>query len=153
MSNRIVTKNLTNLEVLNIYNYINRCNKNKQTQDESVTYPMLKLLNQFGVKAKWAFHVNLKKLEEVVNLYNSILKEIQVVYSDDEHSTESNTDNNEIKTRIVKDEYLTEYRNKIQELLNQENEISIKTINIDDISDVNLDFADLEILSFMIDDE
>ena len=40
----------------------------------------------------------------------------------------------------------------MQELLNQENDISVRTININDIADVKLDFVDLEMLSFMIDE-
>ena len=35
----------------------------------------------------------------------------------------------------------------------QENEINFKLITIDDIEDANPSFADLEMLSFMIDDE
>ena len=56
---------------------------------------------------------------------------------------------------VLKDwseEYIKEYQNKRQELLDQENDISVRTINIDDIADVKLDFIDLEMLSFMIDE-
>lgn len=142
-----VNKKLTNLEVSNIYNYFNR--------NENNTFPMLELLNQFSVKAKWAFHINLKKIEEIVKLYNDVLKDLQLEYSDDEHSTESTeTDDKgkETTIRTVKDKYIKEYQDKMQELLNQENDISVRTISIDDIADVKLDFVDLEMLSFMIDE-
>lgn len=140
-------KKLTNLEVSNIYNYFNR--------NENNTFPMLELLNQFSVKAKWAFRINLKKIEEIVKLYNDVLKDLQLEYSDDEHSIESTeTDDKGKKTtiRTVKDKYIKEYQDKMQELLNQENDISVRTININDIADVKLDFVDLEMLSFMIDE-
>lgn len=142
-----VNKKLTNLEVSNIYNYFNR--------NENNTFPMLELLNQFSVKAKWAFRINLKKIEEIVKLYNDVLKDLQLEYSDDEHSTESTeTDDKgkETTIRTVKDKYIKEYQDKMQELLNQENDISVRTISIDDIADVKLDFVDLEMLSFMIDE-
>lgn len=142
-----VNKKLTNLEVSNIYNYFNR--------NENNTFPMLELLNQFSVKAKWAFRINLKKIEEIVKLYNDVLKDLQLEYSDDEHSVESTeTDDKgkETTIRTVKDKYIKEYQDKMQELLNQENDISVRTININDIADVKLDFVDLEMLSFMIDE-
>lgn len=142
-----VNKKLTNLEVSNIYNYFNR--------NENNTFPMLELLNQFSVKAKWAFRINLKKIEEIVKLYNEVLKDLQLEYSDDEHSiesTESDDKGKETTIRTVKDKYIKEYQDKMQELLNQENNISVRTISIDDIADVKLDFVDLEMLSFMIDE-
>ncbi len=142
-----VNKKLTNLEVSNIYNYFNR--------NENNTFPMLELLNQFSVKAKWAFRINLKKIEEIVKLYNDVLKDLQLEYSDDEHSiesTETDDKGKETTIRTVKDKYIKEYQDKMQELLNQENDISVRTININDIADVKLDFVDLEMLSFMIDE-
>lgn len=142
-----VNKKLTNLEVSNIYNYFNR--------NENNTFPMLELLNQFSVKAKWVFRINLKKIEEIVKLYNDVLKDLQLEYSDDEHSiesTETDDKGKETTIRTVKDKYIKEYQDKMQELLNQENDISVRTININDIADVKLDFVDLEMLSFMIDE-
>ena len=38
--------------------------------------------------------------------------------------------------QIIKNEYVKEYQDKVSELLNQENEISIKTIDIDDIANM-----------------
>lgn len=139
------TKKMKNFEALNIYNYVNRQENNK--------YPMLDLLNKLNVKVKWAFRANFKKIEEIIKLYNDVLKDLQNEYSDDIHSIESTeTDENgkELKIRTVKDEYIKDYQNKIRELLDQENEISVKIINIEDIENTDLNFADLEILSFMI---
>ena len=139
------TKKMKNFEALNIYNYVNRQENNK--------YPMLDLLNKLNVKVKWAFRANFKKIEEIIKLYNDVLKDLQNEYSDDIHSIESTeTDENgkELKIRTVKNEYIKDYQNKIRELLDQENEISVKIINIEDIENTDLNFADLEILSFMI---
>ena len=164
---------LKNLEVLNIYTYINRTEKvldkkgnpEKDENGNEKTYsPTLDLIKNFSTKAKWAFRVNLKKLEEANALYDEALREFQSEYADDEHSTEEvmkdekgeslkNENGEEVKTRTVKAEYLAEFQNKYQELLMQENEISFKLITIEDIEDADPSFADLEMLSFMIDDE
>lgn len=72
---------------------------------------------------------------------------------DEKGNPVKNEQGEEIKTRTVKKEYFDEFQNKYQELLVQENEINFKLITIDDIEDANPSFADLEMLSFMIDDE
>ena len=139
------TKKMKNFEALNIYNYVNRQENNK--------YPMLDLLNKLNVKVKWAFRANFKKIEDIVKLYNDVLKDLQNEYSDDIHSvesTETDENGNESKIRTVKDEYMKDYQDKVRELLDQENEISVKIINIEDIENTDLNFTDLEILSFMI---
>lgn len=156
---------LKNVELINIYAYINRTEKvvdkkgnvEKDENGNEKTYsPTLELIKDFNTKAKWAFRVNLKKIEEANKLYEEALREFQSEYADDEHSTEEvmkDEKGEEIKTRTVKKEYFDEFQNKYQELLVQENEINFKLITIDDIEDANPSFADLEMLSFMIDDE
>lgn len=164
---------LKNVELINIYAYINRTEKvidkkgnvEKDENGNEKTYsPTFELIKNFNTKAKWAFRVNLKKIEEANKLYEEALREFQSEYADDEHSTEEvmrdekgnpvkNEQGEEIKTRTVKKEYFDEFQNKYQELLVQENEINFKLITIDDIEDANPSFADLEMLSFMIDDE
>lgn len=164
---------LKNVELINIYAYINRTEKvidkkgnvEKDENGNEKTYsPTLELIKNFNTKAKWAFRVNLKKIEEANKLYEEALREFQSEYADDEHSTEEvmkdekgnsvkNEQGEEIKTRTVKKEYFDEFQNKYQELLVQENEINFKLITIDDIEDANPSFEDLEMLSFMIDDE
>lgn len=164
---------LKNVELINIYAYINRTEKvvdkkgnvEKDENGNEKTYsPTFELIKNFNTKAKWAFRVNLKKIEEANKLYEEALREFQLEYADDEHSTEEvmkdekgnpvkNEQGEEIKTRTVKKEYFDEFQSKYQELLVQENEVSFKVVNIEDIEDANPDFADLEMLSFMIDDE
>lgn len=72
---------------------------------------------------------------------------------DEKGNPVKNEQGEEVKTRTVKKEYFDEFQNKYQELLVQENEVSFKVINIEDIEDANPDFADLEMLSFMINEE
>lgn len=164
---------LKNVELINIYAYINRTEKvidkkgnvEKDENGNEKTYsPTFELIKNFNTKAKWAFRVNLKKIEEANKLYEEALREFQSEYADDEHSTEEvmkdekgnpvkNEQGEEVKTRTVKKEYFDEFQNKYQELLVQENEVSFKVINIEDIEDANPDFADLEMLSFMINEE
>lgn len=79
--------------------------------------------------------------------------ESRFVMKDEKGNPVKNEQGEEIKTRTVKKEFFDEFQNKYQELLVQENEINFKLITIDDIEDANPSFADLEMLSFMIDDE
>lgn len=161
---------LKNIEVMNIYSYINRTEKvldkngnpvKDENGNDKVESPTVNMIKHFDTKAKWAFRVNLKKIEEIAKMYDEELKEIQSNYSDDEHSVEEvlkddkgnpQKDNNgeDIKTRTVKPEYLEKYQSEYQELLLQENEVNFKVVDIEDIEDANPDFADLEMLSFMI---
>lgn len=164
---------LKNVEVVNIYAYINRTEKvldkkgnpEKDENGNDKTFsPTLDLIKNFSTKAKWAFRVNVKKIEEINKLYEEAVREFQAEYADDEHSTEEvmkdekgepvkNEQGEEVKTRTVKPEYLAEFQSKYQELLSQENEVNFKLVTIDDIEDADPSFADLEMLSFMIDDE
>ena len=88
---------LKNVELINIYAYINRTEKvidkkenvEKDENGNEKTYsPTFELIKNFNTKAKWAFRVNLKKIEEANKLYEEALREFQSEYADDEHSTE-----------------------------------------------------------------
>ena len=69
---------LKNVELINIYAYINRTEKvidkkgnvEKDKNGNEKTYsPTFELIKNFNTKAKWAFRVNLKKIEEANKLY------------------------------------------------------------------------------------
>ena len=91
-------------------------------------------------------HISVKSYGPIENLSYSFRE-------DEKGNPVKNEQGEEIKTRTVKEKYFAEFQNKYQELLVQENEINFKLITIDDIEDANPSFADLEMLSFMIDDE
>ena len=72
-------------------------------------------------------------------------------YSSDEYSTDIGDGK-----RKVKDEYLNEYNKKISELCLQKNEVTIDMAKIQNVmpgSNQGLTFEELNILSFMIEDE
>lgn len=150
---------LTNIEAHNII-----CNFAKYNQQENVMTMINRITEKSTLQTKWNILKNLQKVNKIKIAYNWEISKIQSEYADDEHSTEEvmkdekgnpvkNEQGEEIKTRTVKKEYFDEFQSKYQELLVQENEINFKLITIDDIEDANPSFADLEMLSFMIDDE
>ena len=105
----------------------------------------------------------MKKLEEANKLYQEAVQEFEKKYIDDEHSYDNvskdengnpvlDSEGNEVKIRSVKEEYLAEFSNGKNELLLQENEFNFMVVDIDDFGDVNLEYSDIEMLSFMIDE-
>lgn len=147
-------KSLTNLQLLNIYKYINMSVSDENSKKQ--IFPIMDIVKKFNTKSKWAFRLNLKKIENILTVYEEALKELQSEYLDDEHSEEvsSKNENEECTTtRVIKNEYLADYQQKCRELLEQQNDLDFKLINIEDIEDIDLEFEDLEMLSFMINEE
>ena len=149
-----MTKELLVMECINInawYNQI-RADKNK--------------LNGLSVSTLWALRKNMKKIAETVDSFNelksSLENELQEEFFNDEKSEETivkNENGEDTPARKVKDEYFTEYQNKINELNGKLNELAItkesyeftpinmekevERINVD----CNLDMDDLDMLS------
>lgn len=157
-------KILKNINVLNIITYVNRTVIKKDENDNDQTiYSTMSLIEQCPTKVKWAFRVDVKKLEDANKLYQEAVQEFEKKYIDDEHSYDNiskdengnpvlDAEGNEIKIRSVKEEYLAEFSNGKNELLLQENEFNFMVVDIDDFGDVNLEYSDIEMLSFMIDE-
>lgn len=150
---------LTNIEANNII-----CNFAKYNQQENVMTMINRITEKSTLQTKWNILKNLQKVNKIKIAYNWEISKIQSDYEDNEHSTESimkdekgnpvkDEYGDEVKIRTVKPEYLSEFQKRHYNLMLQENEINFKLITIDDIEDANPSFADLEMLSFMIDDE
>ena len=149
-----MTKELLVMECININGWYNqiRADKNK--------------LNGLSVSTLWALRKNMKKIAETVDSFNelksSLENELQEEFFNDEKSEETivkNENGEDTPARKVKDEYFTEYQNKINELNGKLNELAItkesyeftpidmekeiERINVD----CNLDMDDLDMLS------
>ena len=147
-------KELLVMECININGWYNqiRADKNK--------------LNGLSVSTLWALRKNMKKIAETVDSFNelksSLENELQEEFFNDEKSEETmvkNENGEDTPARKVKDEFFTEYQNKINELNGKLNELAItkesyeftpidmekeiERINID----CNLDMDDLDMLS------
>ena len=149
-----MTKELLVMECININGWYNqiRADKNK--------------LNGLSVSTLWALRKNMKKIAETVDSFNelksSLENELQEEFFNDEKSEETmvkNENGEDTPARKVKDEYFTEYQNKINELNGKLNELAItkesyeftpidmekeiERLNID----CNLNMDDLDMLS------
>ena len=149
-----MTKELLVMECININGWYNqiRADKNK--------------LNGLSVSTLWALRKNMKKIAETVDSFNelksSLENELQEEFFNDEKSEETmvkNENGEDTPARKVKDEYFTEYQNKINELNGKLNELAItkesyeftpidmekeiERINVD----CNLNMDDLDMLS------
>ena len=133
-------KELMNIEIDNIIAYMNK-------KDSIIRNPEAKLSIEFA----WKLRKNLKRLSSIYDTFVQARNEIINYYSSDEYSTDIGDGK-----RKVKDEYLNEYNKKISELCLQKNEVTIDMAKIEDVmpgSNQGLTFEELNILSFMIEDE
>lgn len=133
-------KELMNIEIDNIIAYMNK-------KDSIIRNPETKL----SIKFAWKLRKNLKRLSSIYDTFVQARNEIINYYSSDEYSTDIGDGK-----RKVKDEYLNEYNKKISELCLQKNEVTIDMAKIEDVmpgSNQGLTFEELNILSFMIEDE
>ena len=111
-------KELLVMECININGWYNqiRADKNK--------------LNGLSVSTLWALRKNMKKIAETVDSFNelksSLENELQEEFFNDEKSEETmvkNENGEDTPARKVKDEFFTEYQNKINELNGKLNEL------------------------------
>lgn len=135
---------LTNIDIVNIMSYVN--------SDESIAR---NTTMKFTMEFVWKFRKNIKKLTEANDMFNKLHEEIMNSYATDEFSYVDENGN-----RMVKQEYLNEYSDKINELYLQENEINVDKVSIEKVcvgglegmDQVGVSIPELEVLSFMIDD-
>lgn len=137
---------LKNIEILNIMAYVN-------SGEAIVTNPTAK----FSIAFAWAFRKGIKILGTLAENIELLHKEINDYYSDDEHS-QINEDDKE--NRVIKEEFVKEYNDKLTELFNQENEIEIEKIKLQQIApggaeglyNTGMSIVDIDMLSWIIDD-
>lgn len=149
-----MTKELLVMECININGWYNqiRADKNK--------------LNGLSVKTLWALRKNMKKISEITDYFNefkeNLENELKDEFFNDEKSEEAivkDENGQDVHAQKVKDEYLQEYQNKINELNNKLNELAMtkESLDLDPIdidkemdrldTDCNLNMDDLDILS------
>ena len=149
-----MTKELLVMECININGWYNqiRADKNK--------------LNGLSVKTLWVLRKNMKKISEITDYFNefkdNLENELKDEFFNDEKSEEAivkDENGQDVHAQKVKDEYLQEYQNKINELNNKLNELAMtkESLDLDPIdidkemdrldTDCNLNMDDLDILS------
>lgn len=136
--------NLSNLEIANIIAYSRL--ETSVVQDATC---------KFSITFAWNLKKNLSKLGKLYEDFTQMQNEIMAAYGDDTHS-----EINENNQRIVKDEYLVEYNNKLNELYNATNEVEISMVKMGKIvpggiaglDNTGMSIMDFDILSFMIDE-
>lgn len=97
-------------------------------------------------KVAWTRRVNLERLGEARDLIRKALGEIQQKYTDDIHSDPAG----EKGERRVKPEYAEKFIREQTDILTQETDVNIKTVQIEDLDGINLTDADMDTLAFMI---
>ena len=148
-------KEFYNIEVINLLPAIN-----KVLGDKEKTKDM-------PIKFRWALKKNLQAFSSTVNSFNEfkqeLVDELQNEYFNDEKSHEETMETEEgtQEFRKINDEYMEEYRTKVdelndklRELLGEKNEYEIHTYDIDDFvanlpNDTALEFDDIELFGFM----
>ena len=134
---------LKNYEVQNIVNLlsaqdsiINNCSDNKM--------PILLL---------WNIDKNFEKLNKINKNILEMRKNIEQGYMDDKYSYDNFDENGNLIGRQIKQEYIPEFAQKINELMSLDNEIDIATIPLSKLDDFSVDGVTLQSIKFMIDDD
>ena len=149
-----MTKELLVMECININGWYNQVRQDKNK------------LNGLSVKTLWALRKNMKKIAEVTDYFNEFKENLEKEVKDDffndeksEETTVKDSDGNETPAQKVKDEYLAEYQEKVNEVNKKLNELVLTKEEFDftpiDIesdverldTDCNLNIDDLDILS------
>ena len=161
-----ITKTFTTYDIVNICAFINNVEEDQ--------------LKSLPTKMRWYLKKNIDRIVPIVKTFeefrDGLVKELQGKYFTEEKSIEyyevkKDGDGNPIlkedgteetvQMRKIKDEYYDEYSSavndlneKLQEILGEQNDIEISTINIDNFvdslpNDTSLDYDLLSVLSFM----
>lgn len=101
----------------------------------------------------WNIDTNFRILFDIAKRVNGTLEKIENKYSDNEHSTAIINENGDEIGRNVKDEYINSINMERYELMNVDNEISISTISLSELSNYNLTGKEFQSIRFMIEEE
>lgn len=104
------------------------------------------------IKILWVIDGNLRKLSEIAKRIDEKQEQINQNYSTDEKSEPAIFENGEMG-RKIKIEFLQEYQNEVNELMNIENEIDIETLSIDIFNNIELSPAEFNSIRFMLVEE
>lgn len=151
-----MTKRLSNAEVVDLVYNVNKL------------LSMSEKVKELPIKIRWAIKKNMNLFSPTVksfeDLRNELVNELQSEFFNEEKShpaTVKNENGDDEEVRQVNDEYMDEYNKKVneineklQELLKEDNEYDIYTVNMDEFvdgipDDTKLVFDDIDLLSFM----
>jgi len=148
-------KEFYNVEIINTLPAINKVLKDKEKTKD------------LPIKFRWTLKKNLQALSPTVVSFNEfkqeLIDELQNEYFNEEKSHEETLETDEGTQKFLKvnDEYMEEYKAKVEELneklrelLDEKNEYEISTVDLDDFVDnlpdnTALKFEDIELFSFM----
>lgn len=130
---------LKNFEIREIINAL--------TGQNSLIYSTEKM----PIKILWVIDGNLTKLKEIAQRIDQKQEEINQSYNTEEKSENFTFENGE-EGRRVKEEFLQEYREEINELMMIENEVNIETLSIDDFNNISLSPAEFGSIRFMLEE-
>lgn len=99
----------------------------------------------------WKRRVNIDKLIQAKRLIDEAIQEIRQKYAGDEYSVEQD-DGSGGKNRMVKPEFLAQFVSEQNEILTQDTEVEIRKVKIEDLGEIELSDADMDTISFMIED-
>ena len=105
--------------------------------------------NELPISLLWDISNNFDKLLSLSEKIDKMVEDIQNQFSSDEFSEPAIENGKEIGRRI-KMEYEKDFSEKIDSLMQIENEIDINTININDINNLSLSGKDFQSIKFMI---
>ena len=138
-----------NFEITTIVgNFLNEKEKILKAQKEGKEYFSLKL----PISVAWKRRININKLMKANEIIDEAIKEFQQKYATDEYS-EAIVDEQGQEMRRIKDQYLDEYKNTYNEILNQKTDVDIKKVKIEDLGDLILTDEELDSLAFMIEEQ
>jgi len=137
-----MNKNLKNYEIEQIVNSFRSPDSLLNTTDSSKKLP---------IKILWKIDGNFRKLEEIEKRIEEKRITIQNDFATDEKSEEYTQEDGNV-IRKVKDAYLNDFRNQLEELAQIDNEVDIAMISLEDIENFDMVPADFTSIRFMIEE-
>ena len=103
----------------------------------------------------WKRYLNFKDILAARDVIVQAMDEVKKSYFDDSHSNPTGEldPNSGTEIRRIKDEYLEEFKQRLDDILDQDTDLNIRKIKISEIPDVVLTESDLSTLAFMIEEE
>ena len=102
-------------------------------------------------KAAWTRRVNMDKLFHAKGIIDEAMKEILQKYSDEEHSEEKELEDGR-KDRVIKPEYVADFRREQTEIMEQDTEVEIRKVSVSELGNIELSDADMDTIAFMLED-
>lgn len=103
------------------------------------------------VKAAWTRRVNMDKLFHAKGIIDEAMKEILQKYSDEDHSEEKELEDGR-KDRVIKPEYVADFRRERAEIMEQDTEVEIRKVSVSELGNIELSDADMDTIAFMLED-